>query len=201
MKRLFVILSCLSVIVLGACNGETETTENKENAVTETETTENQENAATGSSEKANSETATNSEENDVYFKDNEVKLNDLKIKITETKVIPVGEPGNEYGQKPVFAIWYDTTNLSGEDINPMMAWIATFTAVQDNDPNAVNELNVASLPDDQFLQSQLETIKKDGTVPNAVAYELDDLETPVTLIATQGILGEELGQQTFNLQ
>lgn len=29
-------------------------------------------------------------------------------IKITETKFIPIREVGNEYGEKPVFAIWYD---------------------------------------------------------------------------------------------
>lgn len=65
---------------------------------------------------------------------------------------------------------------------------MTVFEAVQDNDPDAVNTLEVAGLPDDQFLDSQLETIKKDGKVKNAVAYELDELENPVTLIASQGI-------------
>jgi len=78
---------------------------------------------------------------------------------------------------------------------------MAVFEAVQDNDPNKVNTLEVTGLPDDQFLDSQLETIKKDGTVKNAVAYELDDLETPVTLIATQGMGGEKLGEQNFNIK
>ncbi|MER2172041.1 MAG: DUF5067 domain-containing protein, partial [Psychrobacillus psychrodurans] len=137
----------------------------------------------------------------DVYFKDNEVKLVDLKINITETKVIQPGELGNEYGEKPVFAIWYDTTNLSDKDIDPMTAWIAVFTAIQDNNPNAINELNVGMLPDESFLDSQMETIKKDGTVKNAVAYDLDDSETPVTLVANQGIGGDELGRQDFNIK
>lgn len=158
-----------------------------------------------GSEENKTSKVASNESEEvkkeDVYFKDNEVKINDLKIKITETKVIPVGEPGNEYGEKPVFAIWYDTTNLSDKDINPTSAWVAVFKAVQDNDPNAVNEINVGMLPDNQFLDTQLQTIKKDGTVSNAIAYELDDLETPVTLIATQGLGGDELGEQTFEVK
>ena len=139
--------------------------------------------------------------EENVYFKDNEVKLVDLKINITDTKVIQPGETGNEYGEKPLFAIWYDTTNLSDKDIDPMTAWMVVFTAVQDNNPNAINELDVGMSPDDSFLDSQSETIKQDGTVKNAVAYELDDLETPVTLIANQGILGDELGRQDFNLK
>jgi ABC-type glycerol-3-phosphate transport system substrate-binding protein len=126
-------------------------------------------------------DTAKEEKKDDVYFKDNEVKIDDLKIKITETKVIPVGQKGNEYGEKPVFAIWYETTNLSDKEIDPTSAWMAVFTAIQDNDPNAVNEIEVGGLPDDRFLNTQLENIKKDGTVENAVAYELDDLETPVT--------------------
>ncbi|MGW6235039.1 DUF5067 domain-containing protein [Peribacillus butanolivorans] len=171
-----------------------------------------QDEATKTDSDSANNEVATendsketdskeNKVDNKLYFKDNEAKINDLKIKITETKVIPVGEVGNEYSEKPVFAIWYETTNLSGKDIDPITAWMAVFEAVQDNDPNAINTLEVAGLPDDQFLDSQLETIKKDGTVKNAVAYELDDLETPVTLIATQGIGGDKLGEQTYNVK
>ncbi|MGE7953436.1 DUF5067 domain-containing protein [Lysinibacillus xylanilyticus] len=146
-------------------------------------------------------DTAKETKSEDVYFKDNEVKIEDLKINITETKVIPVGEKGNEYGEKPVFAIWYETTNLSDKDIDPTSAWMAVFTAIQDNDPNAVNEIEVGALPDDRFLNTQLETIKKDGTVENAVAYELDDLETPVTLVATQGLLGKELGKQDYEIK
>lgn len=154
-------------------------------------------------SDNVNTEKVTKYEEtkNEVYFKDNVAKLVDLKIKITETKVIQAGEVGNEYGDKPVFAIWYETTNLSDKDINPTTAWTVVFEAVQDNNPNAVNKLEVAGLPDDEFLDSQLETIKKDGTVKNAVAYELDDLDTPVKLIATQGIGGKNLGLQTYNIK
>jgi len=138
---------------------------------------------------------------NDVYFKDNEVKIDDLKINITETKVIPVGEKGNEHGEKPVFAIWYNTINLSDKDIDPTIAWAAVFTAIQDNNPNAVNELEVGMLPDGKFRDTQLEKIKKDGTVENAIAYELDDLETPVTLVAKQGLGGKELGKQDYQIK
>ena len=95
----------------------------------------------------------------DVYFKENELKVNDYKIKITETKVIPVGEIGNEYSDKPVFAIWYYVTNLNGKDVDPIWSWIESFGVIQDNDPNAFNELESAGLPDDQFLDSHLESI------------------------------------------
>ncbi|WP_374964642.1 DUF5067 domain-containing protein [Lysinibacillus sp. RS5] len=146
-------------------------------------------------------DTAKEEKSEDVYFKDNEVKIEDLKIKITETKVIPVGQKGNEHGEKPVFAIWYETTNLSDKEIDPGIAWIAVFTAIQDNNPNAVNELGVGALPDDRFLETQMENIKKGGTVEHAIAYELDDLETPVTLVAKQGAMGKELGKQEYKIK
>ena len=137
----------------------------------------------------------------DVYFKDNEAKLNDLKINITETKVILPGEPGNEYGEKPVFAIWYDVTNLSDKELDPSSAWFIVFEVIQDNNPNSINKLDVGMLPDDRFLDTQSETIKKGGTVRNAVAYELDDLITSVTIIASQGLLGDELGKKEFEIK
>lgn len=176
------------LLLLATGCGATEETVSTTETVTET-------------TEDATEETEDAPVERDVYFKDGEAKLNDLMIQITETKVILPGEPGNEYGDKAVLAIWYDTTNLTGKDINPISAWMVVFEVIQDNDPNAVNTLEVGMLPDEQFLDSQLETIKQDGTVSNAVAYELDDLETPVTLVATQGIGGDELGEQTIEIK
>lgn len=146
----------------------------------------------------------SNQEENknDGFFFDGETaQIEMLRIDIKETKVIPVGEEGNEYGDKPVFAIWYDATNLSDEEIDPGMAWIAIFEAIQDNDDNMVNKLAVGMLPDQKHLDTQLNNIKKDGTVENSIAYELDDDFTPVTLVATQGILGDEIGRHDYEIK
>ncbi|WP_102029152.1 DUF5067 domain-containing protein [Salirhabdus sp. Marseille-P4669] len=215
-KYLFLLFTFVLVLfVAAACgdDGDQEETENTNNESAEPETgDENAEKNNGSESENANeneditenkeeeADEETN-EQSELYFKDNVAKLRDLKIEITDTKVIPVGETGNEYGDQPVLAIWYKTTNLSEKDINPTTAWLAVFEAVQDNDPNAVNTLDVGSLPDSQFRDSQLQTIKQDGTVENAVAYKLDDLETPVTLIATQGIMGEKLGEQVIEIK
>ena len=140
------------------------------------------------------------SSDKDVYFKDNEVKRGDLKITITETKVIPVGEKGNERGETPVFAIWYSVTNQSDKEISPGLAWQSTFTAIQ-GDPNADNKLGVGFLPDDRFKETEFENIKKDETVENAIAYDLKDLETPVILVARQGYEGKELGKKEFAIK
>lgn len=137
----------------------------------------------------------------DATFDGKVLKGNSYTIKITDYKVIPVGEAGNEYGEKPVIAFWYDTLVNQNYDnstpIDPSTAWIMNFKAVQDNDPNAVNELNVAMLPDEKFTDSQSAQIKPGGTVSMAMAYELTDEETPVTLIAGD-ILGKKFGKADF---
>ena len=150
--------------------------------------------------EEAAEETAPEANESGIGFSDNICVTEDYTIEITDYRIIAPGDEGNEYGEKPVIAFWYSVTNTSGEEVDPMSAWAFTFTAIQDNDPNAINELETGPLPDDQFLDSQMETIKSGGTVENAWAYELDDEETPVTLIAVDGIIGEKLGEQTFTI-
>lgn len=135
------------------------------------------------------------------YFKDNKLVMSDIDINITNTKVIQPGETGNEYGDKPIIAFWYTTKNKSDKDIDPTAAWISAFKAVQDNDKNKVNELDVGSLPDNKYLDSQTETIKKNGTVENAISYELDDTTTPVKLSATKGYDGTKLGTMTYNIK
>jgi hypothetical protein len=133
-------------------------------------------------------------------FKDGVLITSKMKIEITSHRVIPVGQPGNEYGEKPVIAFVYNTTNLTNESLDPTLAWIGTFEAFQDTNPNAVNKLNVGSTPGDQYLDSQSEAIKEGGTVENAVAYELDDETTPVKLTAKETIISDELGSEMYNL-
>ncbi len=133
-------------------------------------------------------------------FQNGVLTTEDLKIEITRYKVIKAGQKGNEYGEKPVIAFWYKTTNRSGAKVDPM-DFLFNFEAYQDNNPNAENELDVGMLPDDRFLDSQMENIKKGGTVENAIAYELDDLHTPVDLVAAD-ILGLEVtGKATYTLR
>ncbi len=134
-------------------------------------------------------------------FEDNVLTTKDVRITITDVKTIQVGEEGNEYGKKPVIGFWYDTTNVSGKETDPIMAWLFTFEAFQDNDPNAENKLNVGALPDHAFLDSQTSKIKEGGTVPNAIAYELSDTTTPVNLVASTSFGQDEIGSMTIELK
>lgn len=142
-------------------------------------------------------------EESDQQFHDNVFENDDVKIEITKYEVIQPGDTTySEYNieEKPVIAFWYKVTNKSGEETDPSTAWILNFKAIQDNDPNSVNELDVSGLPDDKYLDSQTETIKKGGTVECCCGYVLDDEKTPVTLVASD-ILGGELGSQEYKIK
>jgi len=123
-----------------------------------------------------------------------------MRIEITEYRVLQVGEKGNEYGDSPVIAFWYNVTNLTDDDLNPNIAWIKTMTAIQDNDPNVVNTLSVGLLPDISFLDTQMQTIKKDGTVANAVSYYLSDTTTSVELVASDDLGLTTIGSMIFDL-
>ncbi|MDB1686275.1 DUF5067 domain-containing protein [Enterococcus durans] len=137
----------------------------------------------------------------DASFDGTMLKGNSYSIKITNHKVIQPGEEGNNYGDKPVIAFWFDTLVNPDYDnsapISPNNAWIMNFEAVQDNDPNKVNKLQVASLPDEKYLQDQSAEIKPGGSISSAVAYTLTDSETPVTLTA-KSMLGDEFGKADF---
>ncbi|MCR5104168.1 MAG: DUF5067 domain-containing protein [Eubacterium sp.] len=211
-KALSIIALVISGIwlIVGLVGGASRKKNTADNQTVTTESA-SDDTASSDESNDSGNEVAS-SDENDVsadekttaseyYFRDNEVVVSDYTIKITDYKVIPVGEAGNEYGKNPVIAFWYDTTNTSGKEIDPMSAWIYIMEAVQDNNPNAVNKLEVGLLPDSQYSESQLEKIKQGGTVSNAIAYELTDLETPVELTARNGLLGDELGTMTFEIK
>ncbi len=163
------------------------------------ETQNNQNNdQATNSDANNNSDQNTDSQ---YYFKDNKAVIHDLDIEITQTKVIQPGDTGNEHGDKPIFAIWYKTTNKTDKDINPTTAWVAVFKATQKSDNGEEKDLEVAAQPDSKFVDTQLNTINQGDTVESAVAYALDDTSKPVTLIATKGVNGDTIGSQEYPIK
>lgn len=188
MKKTLTIVTLASAMLLTGCSSNNSSSSS-------------QSSATATSSQQASSSSSSQVDTSKPGFTNGTAVLDDINIQITDHKVIPVGEKGNEYGTKPVLALWYKTTNKTGKEINAMMAWMVVFSAYQDNDPNKENKLNVGMLPDSNFTDSQSANIKKGGTVENAVAYELTDTTTPVKLVATKGIIGEKLGEQTFEIK
>ena len=204
MKKLLLLISALSLTVFTGCGKKnTENNNNNNNnstvdssIVTETDT-------KTNKIELTSEPEESDTDETGIYFKNNTARLDDLKIKITNTKVIKVGEPGNEYGNKPVLAIWHEITNLGDEQTTAVKAWAKIFTATQNtsSDLDSVKELRVGYNPEYDYLDTEMEIIKKGDKVKNAIAYELNDLETPVTLIARNGLNGDIIGEQIFDIK
>jgi hypothetical protein len=125
----------------------------------------------------------------------------DVKVQITRYKVIQVGQEGNEYGEKPVIAFWYKTTNLSGARVDSTLGWILNLDARQGSNPDAETKLGPASAaPDHRLLYNQTKAIEKGRTVENAIAYELDDLITPVDVVATDS-QGALIGKTIYALR
>ena len=138
------------------------------------------------------------------YDKDGEHEVQEIKdnenLIIKGNNLVVLHSLKKKYIGK-VQVIYIDTTNKTGKDIiNPMSVWFAAFSegVIQDNDKNKVNKLQVAMHPDKTLVRDQSATIKKDGTVSGAIAYELTDLTTPVKLTAYKGVGGAELGSQEF---
>ena len=133
------------------------------------------------------------------YFKNNVAKLDDVKVKITKKKIIKPGQKGNEYGDKPIIAFWYTTTNLSNKDISPLSAWIAIFSASQST-TNYTAKLNLGGAPSDAHSTSQFYDIKKGKSLKSSVSYELVS-NKPVPLKAHKGIGGKYLGKKVYKVK
>ncbi|WP_417233619.1 DUF5067 domain-containing protein [Arthrobacter sp.] len=195
MKKPLVLLASASfALVLSGCGG----TVSDGNQAANTGSPQTIEAAHTSSAKAADPSSSRS------FFKDGVLTTSDLKIEITDHKIIPSGKKGNEYGSKPVIAFWYNITNLTDKDVDrdvSPMDFIFAITAYQDNNPNAENKLEVGGLPDDKFLDSQTENIKKGRTVTNAIAFELDDTKTPVDLVASNDLGMTEIGKITYKLK
>ncbi|NLM20066.1 MAG: DUF5067 domain-containing protein [Clostridiaceae bacterium] len=134
------------------------------------------------------------------------LETSEYTITITDYKIIQPGEMGNEHGDVPIIAFWYDTylpeiDNLripKIESLNPYSAWMNVFKAIQDNDPNMFNELYFSYLPDETYIKNKYAEIKRGGTVPCSIGYELTDTETPVTLVATNWFRDKEYGRHDY---
>jgi len=157
------------------------------------------------SSYPAGYETVSENEEFNVelpIFDGETLKTDDYTIRITDYKILKPGDLNN-ISNEHLIAFWFDVTvneNATSKEYNPNTAWIFAFEAIQDNDPNAINTLNVGFLPDAEYLDSQMKTIKPGGTVSSAMSYELTDLTTPVTLSYSK-MFGSEVASYNYEIK
>lgn len=175
----------ISSLLLAACNSDETQKENK-----------------TEIAAKKVEKDQTKKEDVKTGLKDKTAVLDDINVKVLETEFIPKGT--YEGQDKDQLGIIYEVKNKSDKEIDAISGWLATFEATQDT-KDTVHKLNVGGLPNLEkytpFLDTQLDTIKKDGTLKNGVAYDLEDTTTPVILKATKGVNGEKLGEIKVNIE
>ncbi|MCL2403666.1 MAG: DUF5067 domain-containing protein [Coriobacteriia bacterium] len=140
-------------------------------------------------------------QDGDATFENSVFSTPEMTIEITSHRVIQPGDEGNDFGDEPVIAFWYEVTNHTDDDLNPTTAWIMTMSAFQDNDPNMDNELDVTIHPDSDLVGNQSANIREGGTVENAVAYTLTDEVTPVELVASLDLGFTTVGSMLFNVE
>ncbi|MGV3085079.1 DUF5067 domain-containing protein [Enterococcus dispar] len=205
MKKVKILgLVALTSLILAAC-GDTSSSETTSKETNQSTAVSSEKKAESSVKEEAPKDTGNFVEKaSDATFDGKILKGNSYSIKITDHKVIQPGDKGNEYGEKPVIAFWFDTLVSPNYDnstpINPNTAWILNFEAVQDNSSDMVNKLEVAPLPDEAHLQSQSAEIKPGGTVASSIAYTLTDNKTPVKLTA-KSMLGNDFGSAEFHVK
>lgn len=132
-------------------------------------------------------------------FKDNVLEIPTATVKITGHHVIDPGSPGNRIGDKPIIVFDYEMTNKTDKELRTV-DFSSMFTAIQDNDKNAINELKTG-FSENIDTDNMMDKIKKGGTVKSSAAFELDDLTTPVELVAREKYGEEEVGSQTYKLE
>ena len=117
-----------------------------------------------------------------VYFKDDVLKIDMATIKLTGFEVAP---PNQDFGEeKSTLILTYEFTNDSDEALQPGTVWIACFEATH-------TDMNNMSFTD----------VKPGATVQSVISYNINDTTKPITLKATQGVGGQDLGEKVYNLE
>ncbi len=196
-KMLSLCLIGLCSIALTACGDSTEkTTAEKERNKTETVSAPKETEKTTAEKE------SVKTEESGVYFKNDTLKIDMATIKLTGSTVAP---PDKTFGEKKsTLIITYDFTNDSDKPLQPSTAFIACFTATQET-AATIDRLDIAMSPQGEKytkLNDMSNTdIKSGATVQSVISYEINDTKKPITLKATQGVAGKELGTKEYKIQ
>ncbi|MDH9161258.1 DUF5067 domain-containing protein [Staphylococcus succinus] len=170
MKKLLSILLA-STLVLGACgNKEESKAENKTESVNENKT----------------------------QFINDTLVIDDAVLKIKDTFLV-----NDANSDDKLLAFKYEVKNKTDKDeINPRNVWLATMNAEQDGD-NTVNTLEQGATPltgkFEEWGKHLDDKIKKNKTAKGIVTYSLEN-DKDVTLKATQGVDGKELGTKKIKI-
>ncbi len=138
----------------------------------------------------------------EVYFKDDVLKVNDATIKLLDAEVVlPNSEKDVEIA---TLVLTYDYMNQSDHAMTPAHVFMDCFEAFQETETD-FEELEFAMMPLSQKFDAldklADKKVKPGATVRSAIAFEILDMDAPVELIAMQGVLGKDLGSKIYRLK
>ncbi|HDT9019432.1 TPA: DUF5067 domain-containing protein [Staphylococcus pseudintermedius] len=170
MKRLTLLLFA-SLLVLSACGN------NKQEEGTKQETKVN---------------------ENKPQFTNDTLVIDDAVLKIKDTFIINDKDSG-----KKSIVFKYEVKSKSGRDnVTPNAIFMAGFTVLQDTD-SSLAELNVGTTPTtgnfEEWDKHSNDIIKQGKTAKGIAGYELEN-DRKITLKATKGVGGKDLGEKEIDL-
>ncbi|SCU31310.1 putative lipoprotein [Staphylococcus xylosus] len=136
--------------------------------------------------------------ENKTQFKNDTLVIDDAVLTIKDTFLV-----NDKNSDKKLLAFKYEVKNKTDkEEITPFNAWLATMQAKQDSD-STVNDLEVGFTPNtgkyEEWFEHSDDQIKKGKSAKGIVTYTLQNDED-VTLKASKGVDGKELGSKTIKL-
>lgn len=156
--------------------------------------------ACNNSKDSGSGKTTSQVDENKVQFKNDTLVLDQAVLKIKDTFL--VNDKESSSGKK-LLAFKYEVKSKDGsEDVTPMNVWIASMEVTQD-DKNTERKLEVGIMPNtgefEKWSEHSEDVIKKGKTSKGIMTYELDN-DNQVTLKATQGTSGKDLGNKKINV-
>ncbi|MDU5952864.1 MAG: DUF5067 domain-containing protein [Clostridiales bacterium] len=138
------------------------------------------------------------------YFKDGELNIRDVNIKITNTKLFKQDDLRGEMmsNEGPVLLITYDFTNKTDEPMSPMIGFMACFQPTQETDKTIENLEPAPTVLDNPeygpLFEMDMTDVKPGETVQSAALYSVKYPGKPVKVVVSQG-MDKKLGEFTVD--
>ncbi|EGQ3295196.1 DUF5067 domain-containing protein [Staphylococcus pseudintermedius] len=154
--------------------------------------------SACGNEKGSETKQETKVNEDKPQFTNDTLVIDDAILKIKDTFIVN----DKDSGKKSV-VFKYEVKSKSGrENVAPNTIFMAGFTVLQDTE-NSMAELDTGTTPNtgkyEEWSKHAYDTIKKGKSAKGIIGYELEN-DNKVTLKATKGIGGKELGEKEIIL-
>ncbi|MEB7451239.1 DUF5067 domain-containing protein [Staphylococcus chromogenes] len=154
--------------------------------------------SACGNEKRSETKQETKVNEDEPQFTNDTLVIDDAVLKIKDTFIVNDKDSG-----KKSIVFKYEVKSKSGkENVAPNTIFMAGFTVLQDTE-NSIAELDAGKTPNtgkyEEWSKHAYDTIKKGKSAKGIIGYELEN-NNKVTLKATKGIGGKELGEKEIDL-